>query len=97
LKPTENRLLLESLSSNWAVEQDPLGVGHMPRVLWALEQSRCLILLAIGSCPDVRATTRSGEARLGTTPFKTGFATLGSQRCVDCVATAPVHIIDIFY
>jgi hypothetical protein len=28
LMPTENRLLLERLSSNWAVE-DPSGVGYM--------------------------------------------------------------------
>jgi hypothetical protein len=58
LTPTENRLLLESLSSDWDLE-DPSGVGHMPRFLWALEQSLCSILLGVGSCPDVRATRSS--------------------------------------
>jgi hypothetical protein len=58
LMPTENCLLLERLSPNWTGE-DPLGVGHMPRVWWALEQSRCSISLGISSCPDVRATRSS--------------------------------------
>jgi hypothetical protein len=58
LTPTDDRLLLERLSSNWAVE-DPSGVGHVLRVLWTSEQSRCSIFLGIGSCPDVGATMSS--------------------------------------
>ena len=38
---------------------DPLGVGHMPRVLWDLEQSQCSILLEIVSCPEGRAARSS--------------------------------------
>jgi hypothetical protein len=56
--PAKSRLLLASVFSNWTVE-DPSGVGHVPRVLWALDQLRCSLLLGIGSCPDVRATTSS--------------------------------------
>ena len=47
--PCENLLLIAKVSL-YCFFADPLGVGHIPRVLWALEQSHahCCWVLALG-------------------------------------------------
>ena len=59
LRTPWGKVLLFAKLASHSFFADPLGAGHIPRVPGALEQSRCSMLLGLGSLPEVRETRSS--------------------------------------